>query len=147
MDETVETQPTPVAEPPVAEEIPAAKAAPASAEAGAATGPAPTPRPSGDTLKDALKQVENVGQALGAALQGRGNVVMVRVNDETLKQLDMLVEAEITKSRSESAALMITEGIKANDALYARITEIANQIAHLRARLRESIKPEPEEQA
>jgi len=97
-------------------------------------------RPAAETLKDALKQVENYGQVLGAALQGRGNVVMVRVNDDTLKKLDMLVEAEVTKSRSESAALLINEGVKANEALFARITEIATQISDLRAKLRESVK-------
>jgi hypothetical protein len=102
--------------------------------------PMPPARPASETLKDALKQVENVGQVLGVALQGRGNVVMVRVNDDTLKRLDMLVEAEVTKSRSESAALLINEGIQANEALFARITEIASQIADLRAKLRESVK-------
>lgn len=106
----------------------------------AGTSTAANVRPASETLKDALKQVENVGQVLGAALQGRGNVVMVRVNDDTLKKLDMLVEAEVTKSRSESAALLINEGIKANDSLFERITEIATQISDLRAKLRESVK-------
>ncbi len=112
---------------------------PPGARTAGASNPA-NARPAAETLKDALKQVENVGQVLGAALQGRGNVVMVRVNDDTLKKLDMLVEAEVTKSRSESAALLINEGIKANDTLFARITEIANQISDLRAKLRESVK-------
>lgn len=111
--------------------------------------PAPEPKTAGtsssarmasETLKDALRSVENVGQVLGQALQGRGNVVMVRVNDETLKHMDILVEAEVTKSRSESAALLINEGIKANQALFSQITEIANQISELRAKLRESVK-------
>ncbi|HTX78767.1 MAG TPA: hypothetical protein VMC62_03825 [Longilinea sp.] len=92
------------------------------------------------TLKDTLKSVENIGQTLGDALQGRGNVVMVRVNDETLHRLDMLVEAEITKSRSESAAYLISEGIKATEGLYARIGEVTDQIARLREQLREAIK-------
>lgn len=95
-------------------------------------------------IKDALKQVE---QAVGAALQGRGNVVMVRVNDEALRHLDMLVEAEITKSRSEAAALLINEGIKANQALFDRIGEITEQIDALRAELRASIRrPQPSEE-
>ncbi|HVN52842.1 MAG TPA: hypothetical protein VMT46_00835 [Anaerolineaceae bacterium] len=109
--------------------------------AGAKTaGTTASARLASDTLKDALKSVENVGQVLGQALQGRGNVVMVRVNDETLKHLDMLVEAEVTRSRSEGAALLINEGIKANQVLFSQITEIANQISELRAKLRESVK-------
>jgi hypothetical protein len=99
-------------------------------------------------LKDALKQVESFGQALGEALQGRGNVVMVRVNDEALNHLDMLVEAEITKSRSESAAFLINEGINANQLLFDRIRNITQQIAELREQLRQEVKmdpaPEPE---
>jgi light-regulated signal transduction histidine kinase (bacteriophytochrome) len=94
-------------------------------------------------LKDALRQVESFGQALGEALQGRGNVVMVRVNDEALNHLDMLVDAEITKSRSESAAFLINEGINANELLFDRIRNITQQIAELREQLRQEVKMDP----
>lgn len=96
------------------------------------------------SLKETLKQVENIGQTLGDALQGRGNVVMVRVNDETLRRLDMLVDAEITKSCSESAAYLIGEGIKATEGLYSKIAEVTDQIVKLREQLREAIKTEAE---
>jgi len=91
------------------------------------------------TLKDALKQVETIGQALGEALHGRGNVVMVRVNDEALEHLDMLVEAEITKSRSESAAFLINEGIAANSDLFVKISVITRKIVKLREQLRKEV--------
>ena len=105
--------------------------------------PAPTskPRSSPTTLKDAWKQVESLGQALGSAMQGRGNAVMVRVNDEALQHLDMLVEAEVTGSRSESAAYLINEGIKANPELFSKIKDITDQIAALRQQLKESVEP------
>ena len=105
----------------------------------------PKVKKSATTLKDALKQVETIGQALGEALQGRGNVVMVRVNDEALDHLDMLVEAEITKSRSESAALLINEGISANTALFEKISKITNKITALRVQLRQEVKLNTEE--
>jgi hypothetical protein len=73
------------------------------------------------------------------ALQDRANVVMVRVNDDALRHLDMLVEADVTKSRSESAAFLITEGVKANQDLFDKISAITDQIAALRAQLRESV--------
>ena len=104
-----------------------------STEAGAARAKGSSQTP----IRDAWKQVE---QAVGAALQGRGNVVMVRVNDDALRHLDMLVEAEVTKSRSESAALLINEGIKANQALFDRISEITEQIDALRSELRASVR-------
>ena len=92
------------------------------------------------TIKDALRQAESFAQALGEALQGRGNVVMVRVNDEALAHLDMLVEAEVTKSRSGSAAFLINEGIRANEVLFSRISTITDQIAELRKQLRQEVK-------
>ena len=92
------------------------------------------------TIKDALRQAESFAQTLGEALQGRGNVVMVRVNDEALAHLNMLVEAEVTKSRSGSAAFLINEGIRANEALFARISTITDQIAELREQLRQEVK-------
>ena len=95
------------------------------------------------TFDDAIKQVEkrvgDLSKALGNALQDRGNVVMVRVNDDSLHYLDMLVEADITKSRSESAAFLINEGIKANEALFNKIREITDQIGALKAQLRETV--------
>lgn len=106
---------------------------------------AETPRipqsPPGESgFQKAVKQVEDIGQTLGEVLQGRGNVVMVRVNDDTLRALDQLVDAEIAKSRSESAAYLISEGIKANKVLFNKIGTIADQISRLKAQLRDEIK-------
>lgn len=100
------------------------------------------PKQGTGSLKETLRQVENIGQTLGEALQGRGNVVMVRVNDETLRKLDMLVEADVTRSRSESAAFLINEGVRVNGALYKKISEITDQISVLRAQLREAVRTE-----
>ena len=97
-----------------------------------------------EALKDALKQAETFGQALSDALQARGNVVMVRVNDEALEHLDMLVEAEVTKSRSESAAFLISAGVKANEDLFGRIGAITQQISELREKLRKEVNLIPE---
>ena len=98
------------------------------------------------TINEAFKQVEtfteSISKALGSALQDRANVVMVRVNDDSLAYLDMLVDADITKSRSESAAFLINEGIKANQGLFDKIREITDQIAALRAQLRETVQVE-----
>ena len=80
--------------------------------------------------------------AVSRALADRTNVVMIRVNDETLRYLDMLVEADICKSRSESAAFLIAEGVKANSALYERVAEVTEQIAELRRQLREIVSGE-----
>jgi len=137
----------------VAVEIPSEEAKPAEQEvviegqpaaSEASAKPAEPKKAAGEPLKDVLRQFERqvgvFGQALGEALQGRGNVVMVRVNDEALKHLDMLIEAEMTKSRSESAAFLISAGIQANEALFAKIGAITQQIAELREQLRKDVK-------
>ena len=77
--------------------------------------------------------------ALDTALAGRGNVLMVRVNDETLKAIDSLVEAGVCKSRSEGAAFLMNQGIEASGALFERIGGITDQISELRAQLREIV--------
>lgn len=90
---------------------------------------------------------EGMGKALGsfvgsleAALSGRGNSVMVRVNDEALTKLDMLVAAGICKSRSESAAFLLQRGIENSGALFDRIESVTNKITQLRQELFESVQ-------
>ncbi|UCC62426.1 MAG: hypothetical protein JSV36_16900 [Anaerolineae bacterium] len=85
-----------------------------------------------------------IREALDSALTGRGNVIMVRVNDETLKAIDMLVEADVCKSRSEGAAFLISQGIQASGELYNRISGITEQIAELKAKLRTVVIGEQE---
>ena len=96
------------------------------------------------TLNDAIRQVETLGKALGSALQDRANVVMVRVNNDSLRYLDMLVEADVTKSRSESAAFLINEGIKGNESLFNKIRNITDQISALKSQLRDVVEIDEE---
>src|SRR6195256_6463189 len=49
------------------------------------------------------KATESIGKAIESALSARDHVVMVRVNDDSLKSLDALVQSGIFKSRSEAA--------------------------------------------
>jgi Arc/MetJ-type ribon-helix-helix transcriptional regulator len=83
-----------------------------------------------------------LAEAIERALENREHVVMVRVNDEILKHLDMLVESGICKSRSGAATFMIREGIKANQGLFDRIKEIAQEIMNLKEQLKRAIEEE-----
>jgi hypothetical protein len=78
------------------------------------------------------KAINSFMGSLEAALAGRGNVVMVRVNDKALAGLDMLVEAGICKSRSESAAFLLQRGIDSSGTLYDRIVSVTSQITRMR---------------
>jgi hypothetical protein len=77
--------------------------------------------------------------AIKSALSDREHVVMVRVNDEILGALDMLVESTICKSRSSAATFMLHEGIKANQPLFDKVEAATEKIADLKASLREII--------
>ena len=78
------------------------------------------------TVKDSLKTVRET----------RDSVVMVRLNRESLQRIDELVDCQVTKSRSEAAALLINEGIKARADLFNEVAEQAEIIRQARQRLR-----------
>jgi Arc/MetJ-type ribon-helix-helix transcriptional regulator len=88
------------------------------------------------------RATESIGKAIESALSARDHVVMVRVNDESLKRLDDLVQSGIFKSRSEAAAFLISEGVKTQAALFDRISEKITEIERLRSELKSIIKPE-----
>ncbi|MGD0360940.1 MAG: hypothetical protein ABSC93_08730 [Bryobacteraceae bacterium] len=93
----------------------------------------------GKTLKELLGQYVNKGD-------GRGNVVMVRVNDEALARLDQLVEADLFGSRSECAAFLIGAGIASQKELFARLSVHTDEIRKLKEQLRQvamdALKPD-----
>ncbi len=90
----------------------------------------------------AQKIPESIGKAIESALSAREHVVMVRVNDESLTKLDHLVEAGIFRSRSESAAFLISEGIKAQASLFERISNKIEEINKLRSELKNIVGQE-----
>lgn len=86
------------------------------------------------------KAINSFMETLESALSGRGNSVMVRVNDEALAKLDMLVAASICKSRSESAAFLLQRGIESSAKLFDRIESVTTTITKLREDLLASVQ-------
>jgi Arc/MetJ-type ribon-helix-helix transcriptional regulator len=68
----------------------------------------------------------------------RGNVVMVRLANEAVAQLDLLVEAGLFGSRSEAAAFLVGAGIRSQQKLFERIAGKSTEIQKLRRELREA---------
>jgi Arc/MetJ-type ribon-helix-helix transcriptional regulator len=93
----------------------------------------------GDVLN---KATESISKAIESALSARDHVVMVRVNDDALNKLDALVQSGIFKSRSESAAFLISEGVKAQSALFDRIAQKTAEIERLKGELKSIVHPE-----
>jgi hypothetical protein len=69
--------------------------------------------------------------------ESRGNVVMVRLNDEALARLDQLVEATLFSSRSECAAFLIGAGIDSQKELFDRLSIHTDEIRKLKEQLRQ----------
>lgn len=69
---------------------------------------------------------------LGSGLGDRGNVIMTRLDDEDLRQIDALVEIEAFKSRSEAAAFFIRQGIQARSDLFERVMPTVEKIRELK---------------
>ena len=80
-----------------------------------------------DTIKDSISTV-------------RDSVVMVRVDKESLTRLDDLVEASVAGSRSEAAAYLISEGVKARQELFDKIAEKLQEIRTAKEELRRVVK-------
>jgi len=96
--------------------------------------------------KFASKTFESVKNTIDKALISRNTVLTIRVNDESNEKLSMLVETGLFKSRSESAAFLIDEGIKKQTPLFKKIEKKMAEIQKLKDELTgiisEEIKPE-----
>ena len=94
--------------------------------------------------KFAVKTADSIRKVIDRALASRNTVLTIRVNDESNKKLNMLVEAGLFKSRSESAAFLIEEGIKSQDALFSKITDKLKKMEIIRNELKEIVSKEVE---
>jgi Arc/MetJ-type ribon-helix-helix transcriptional regulator len=88
------------------------------------------PEGEGKVAADQLR--EEILLKLGKGLGDRGNVVMTRLDDVDLKQIDALVEVEAFRSRSEAAAFFIKEGIQARKDLFERVMPTVDKIRELK---------------
>jgi Arc/MetJ-type ribon-helix-helix transcriptional regulator len=92
--------------------------------------------------EDDEKVREKVLMRLGKELGDRSNVVMTRLNDDDLKQIDALVEVEAFKSRSEAAAFFIKEGMQARKDLFQKVMPTAEKIRELKKQAKKSLTKE-----
>ncbi len=106
-----------------------------------------------DESKEAFKQAyqssgvetigENVKDAVDRAISRRENVVMVRLNNESITRVDELVEAGVVASRSEAVAFLVSEGIGAQSELFERIGQKVEQIRKVKQELRDLLSESP----
>jgi hypothetical protein len=98
------------------------------------------------TLRDFVNKVpETINRAIERALNVRDTTVVVRLSEPISEALDTLVTAGIFKGRSEAAAFLIGEGVKAQSPLFGRIQAKLAEIERLRDELRHTVSPEIKE--
>ncbi len=99
----------------------------------------------GDQIGDfAQKTVDTIRSTIERSLSGRNTVLSIRVSEETSEKLGMLVEAGLFKSKSESAAFLIEEGIKKQSAMFKRVIKKMEEINKLRDDLKNIVSEEIE---
>lgn len=86
---------------------------------------------------------QSIGESVDRALSSRQNVVMVRMNAESLCRVDELIEADIVSSRSEAVAFLVSEGIDARSDLFAKIREKVEEIRKAKQDLRDILREKP----
>jgi len=92
--------------------------------------------------KFAVKTAESIRKAIDKALEARNTVLTIRINDESNKKLSMLVDAGLFKSRSESAAFLIEQGIKSQAPLFSKISSKLEKIDEIREELKNIVSKE-----
>jgi Arc/MetJ-type ribon-helix-helix transcriptional regulator len=94
--------------------------------------------------KFATKTAESIKKVFDRTVASRNTVLSIRVSEECDRKLRMLVDAGLFKSRSESAAFLIEEGIKNQDPLLTKISSQMHKIDKIKKELKTIISKEME---
>ena len=92
--------------------------------------------------KFASKTAESIKKVLDRTLSSRNTVLTIRVDDASNKKLNMLVDSGIFRSRSESAAFLINEGIKNQESLFSKISAKLLKIEKIKMELSSIVSDE-----
>ena len=84
----------------------------------------------------ATKIPATIGRAIEKAVSAGEHAILVKVDDETLRRIEMLIRAEVCKTRPEAMVFLATEGVKAQQALFERIEAKEAEIERLKSELR-----------
>jgi Arc/MetJ-type ribon-helix-helix transcriptional regulator len=92
--------------------------------------------------KFASKTAESIKKVIDKTLSSRNTVLTIRVNDECNTMMNMLVESGLFKSRSESAAFLIQEGIKKREDLFDKVKGKLEKMEKIREELKAIVTDE-----
>jgi Arc/MetJ-type ribon-helix-helix transcriptional regulator len=95
--------------------------------------------------KFAVKTAESIKKVVEKALASRNTVLTIRVNDESNLKMNMLVNSGLFKSRSESAAFLIQEGIRSREDLFGKIEGKLKKMEKIKDELKSIVAGEMDE--
>ena len=103
-------------------------------------------------VRDAFDKSRGFATSVGESIRGtiksvkatRDNVVMLRIDSESLAKIDELVDSGVAGSRSAATAFLVEEGIKARSDLFDKIAEETEVIRRAKERIRRMLEDEEE---
>ncbi|MCP4539033.1 MAG: hypothetical protein GY832_18010 [Chloroflexi bacterium] len=97
----------------------------------------------GQVKAETTKLFGLVGRAVSVTFQELTNRLLIQLDHETRRHLDMLVESGAAQDRQEAVIFLISEGVKVNHQLFERVENANAQITSLQTQLR-ALNPEKE---
>ncbi len=88
---------------------------------------------------ESVKLLESLGKALTKTAQDVSNLMVIKVDGDIRKHLDILVDIGLSDNRRNAAVSLIEEGINVKAADYAKIDQTKAEIAELRKQMQELV--------
>lgn len=85
---------------------------------------------------ETAKLFKLLGHAVSVTFQEATNRLLIHLDHETRRHLDLLVESGAAQDRQEAVVFLISEGIKSNHSLFERVDNANTQITSLQTQLR-----------
>jgi hypothetical protein len=85
---------------------------------------------------ETAKLFKLLGRAVSVTFQEATNRLLINLDHETRRHLDILVESGAAQDRQEAVVFLISEGVKANRQLFERVEKANAQITSLQTQLR-----------
>lgn len=96
----------------------------------------PQPSSAQAIVDEAVKFVEVLGTALANTAQDVSNLMVVKVDKDTRRYMDMLVATGAVKNRTQAANALLEEGVEAKRDLFEKIERTHEQIQALKSQMR-----------
>lgn len=87
-------------------------------------------------LDESARLLELLGRAITTTAQDITSLMVLHVDRDTRERLDLLVDAEIAKSRRAAAAKMLDEGMESNAEVFEKVERTRAQIEALKQQMR-----------